>query len=276
MNIFIQCIKDINQIYSFGFRFDFYDKLWKLNEREFFNDYNLQGLNKHKLCIHCVGKNFKVSLKKFNSLCSICDVKVKKEIYLDIIQDKHNLSHYTKNYEELTYIFLINNDNFVNFIKRYDTTKDFLCENCIIKNYNLPSNNYIDLCLVCQTQQKKQLYYFDSLGHKPGFRIRKFNNKILNYLLQKKYNKGFNIGKLIKYIRREKDKSPKYITLLNNKINDFDIRYNNIQHQQGNSECGVYSINFIIRSVKGESFDEITRNITSDDKINECRKIYFR
>ena len=29
-------------------------------------------------------------------------------------------------------------------------------------------------------------------------------------------------------------------------LDDFDIRYNKIQHQFKNTECGVYSINFII------------------------------
>jgi len=123
---------------------------------------------------------------------------------------------------------------------------------------------------------EKQLYYFDSLGNKPGFRIRKFNNKILDYMYKKKYNKNLEIGKIIKGIRHKKNKSSKYTTLLNDKLNDFDIRYNSIQHQKENSECGVYSINFIIRSVKGETFDEITQNITTDNEINECRKKYFR
>jgi len=57
---------------------------------------------------------------------------------------------------------------------------------------------------------------------------------------------------------------------------DYDVRYNKIQHQFKNSECGVYSMNFIIRLLGGETFDEITNNITNDDKMNSCRNIYFR
>jgi hypothetical protein len=124
--------------------------------------------------------------------------------------------------------------------------------------------------------KKNQIYYFDSLGNKPSKRVKKFNNKVLNYMYKKKYNKELNIGSLINKISNNKQNSSKYITMLNNKLNDFDIRHNNIQHQKENSECGVYSINFIIRSVKGESFDSITKNITSDLEINECRKVYFR
>jgi hypothetical protein len=123
--------------------------------------------------------------------------------------------------------------------------------------------------------KKNQIYYFDSLGHKPGPRIKKFNNKILNYMYKKKYNEELHIGNLLKTIKNKKNSS-KYINLLINKLNKFNIRYNNIQHQKNDSECGVYSINFIIRSVKGESFDSITKNITSDEQINECRKVYFR
>jgi len=66
------------------------------------------------------------------------------------------------------------------------------------------------------------------------------------------------------------------MTLLSDKLNEFDVKYNNIQHQQKDSECGVYSMNFIIRAAKGEPFDSITKNITLDDEINECRKVYFR
>ena len=59
------------------------------------------------------------------------------------------------------------------------------------------------------------------------------------------------------------------------KLSNFDIKFNNIQHQFKNSECGVYSINFIIRLANGESFDSITQNITKDDQLNLCRQVYF-
>ena len=55
----------------------------------------------------------------------------------------------------------------------------------------------------------------------------------------------------------------------------MDLQYNQIQHQFGNSECGVYSINFILRLVKGELFESITKNITKDDDMNLNRKKYF-
>jgi hypothetical protein len=115
--------------------------------------------------------------------------------------------------------------------------------------------------------EKGQIYYFDSFAKKPYKRTRKFINKILKHLYKNKFNKDIKINGVI-----EKLKDNKTISELNN----FDIRYNTIQHQFNNSECGVYSINFIVRLVGGESFDDITKNITKDDKMTECRKTYFR
>ena len=115
--------------------------------------------------------------------------------------------------------------------------------------------------------EKGQIYYFDSFAKKPYKRTRKFINKILKHLYKNKFNKDIKINSVI-----EKLKDNKTI----NELNNFDIRYNTIQHQFNNSECGVYSINFIVRLVGGESFDDITKNITKDDKMTECRKTYFR
>ena len=103
--------------------------------------------------------------------------------------------------------------------------------------------------------RRKQIYFFDSVGHDPLKRIYNFMNKI--------YKSFTNED-----IKRE---------LINKKNqNDFDIRINKIQHQEGDSECGVYSMNFIIRLLRGETFDEITNNITKDKNMMECRKSYFR
>ena len=117
---------------------------------------------------------------------------------------------------------------------------------------------------------KNQIYFFDSFGKKPRKKIKKFINKIAKYMYKKKYNQELSINKVLKNLKE--NKTHKQI----DNLKDFDIRYNNIQHQFENSECGVYSINFIVRLVGGETFDEITKNITKDDFMNNCRKQYFR
>lgn len=53
------------------------------------------------------------------------------------------------------------------------------------------------------------------------------------------------------------------------------IQYNRNRHQYKDSECGVYSINFITRSLAGHSFEDIVKDETNDETVNKCRKIYF-
>lgn len=127
-----------------------------------------------------------------------------------------------------------------------------------------------------------QIYYFDSLGKKPLKRTRKFVNKIAKYLYAKKYNEKLPINDILQKIKQINKTGGKMAKTDSNahlkKLMDgnFDIRYNHIQHQFDNSECGVYSINFIIRLVSGESFDNVINNITKDEEMNANRKIYFR
>ena len=117
--------------------------------------------------------------------------------------------------------------------------------------------------------KKNQIYYFDSFGKKPYKRTRKFVNDILKFLYKTKYNKELKINKVLKNLKGGGTK----------KIDDlkpFDVRYNTIQHQFSTSECGVYSMNFVIRLALGETFDEITKNVTKDPDMNRCRGTYFR
>ena len=93
--------------------------------------------------------------------------------------------------------------------------------------------------------EKGQVYFSDSYGKKPEKRINHFIDRIKNYL------ETCNIDNL-------------------------DIRHNPTQHQKGNSECGVYSINFILRLLKGKTFDHLTRKRLTDEKVNKCRFRYFK
>ena len=53
------------------------------------------------------------------------------------------------------------------------------------------------------------------------------------------------------------------------------IKINKTRHQYKNSECGVYSMNFIIEQLKGKSFENVCKNIVDDDKMLERRKSFF-
>lgn len=95
--------------------------------------------------------------------------------------------------------------------------------------------------------KKGQIYYFDSVGIKPENRIRKLMNRIYRFC---KINLGI----------------PKA---------QIDANYNKERHQFKDSECGVYSINFIVRCLNGEKFIDIQNSKTPDDEINKCRAKYF-
>ena len=118
-----------------------------------------------------------------------------------------------------------------------------------LDNHNQSGSHWVALYSVLN---ENKLYYFDSFGKTPGKRIKKLNKKILKYMHKQNNNTGIN---------------------KNDEL--FDIRYNKIQHQFKNSECGVYSMNFIIRLLNNESFDHIINSITKDDKMNDCRNVYF-
>jgi len=91
---------------------------------------------------------------------------------------------------------------------------------------------------------KGQCYYCDSLGKKPFGDILDGVAKFKTY-----YKKKFN--------------------------SEVDYQWNKNPYQKDGSECGVYSCNFLIRSLAGESFDEITNNPLTFEEINACRNIYF-
>jgi hypothetical protein len=86
--------------------------------------------------------------------------------------------------------------------------------------------------------------YFDSYGDEPL-------PTIFEYMK--------NMGNIYKHIY---DKEPK-------------LNINKVRNQYKDSECGVYSINFIIRSLSGYDMKNIMKNVIDDDDINQCRDVYF-
>lgn len=57
---------------------------------------------------------------------------------------------------------------------------------------------------------------------------------------------------------------------------DLQVLCNKTRHQFSNSECGVYSIYFLEKSLEGVPFMQIFSNIIGDDEINTRRGRYFR
>lgn len=89
-----------------------------------------------------------------------------------------------------------------------------------------------------------EIYFFDSYGIEPDERIEALMDRIAAYCKKKNGKKPI-------------------------------VKWNQVRHQFKNTECGVYSTNFILRLLKGETFENITNNITNDDNMSKCRKVYF-
>jgi hypothetical protein len=130
---------------------------------------------------------------------------------------------------------------------------------------------------------KNAIYYFDSVGSPPLKLTKKFITRIAKYMYSRKYKEELPVNNILKIFKNlkeiQKDKLDSFIEskkYLKNLIEEFDIRFNHIQHQFDNSECGVYSINFIINLAEGKSFDYIINNIKKDEVMNQNRKIFFR
>ena len=95
---------------------------------------------------------------------------------------------------------------------------------------------YIDLFK--QNSNFPSIYYFDSIGNYPQKNILKFINKVRS---QKKMN----------------------------------FYYNNIKHQEKNTECGIYCIHFITYMLNNGDFIKYITDIKSDVFIHKFRSFYF-
>ena len=53
------------------------------------------------------------------------------------------------------------------------------------------------------------------------------------------------------------------------------VDYNRLQHQSKGADCGVYSLAFVLRMLRGDSWEELTTKRIPDEEINQCRSYYF-
>ena len=111
-----------------------------------------------------------------------------------------------------------------------------------LDKHNEPGSHWVALYA---NLKEGEVYFFDSYGTRPDKRIRAFMRRIADFCSKKL------------------------------KLKNIKVDYNRIRHQYGNSECGVYSINFIKRLLRGDLFKIVCESKVPDKKINKCRKVYF-
>lgn len=107
-----------------------------------------------------------------------------------------------------------------------------------LDKHNQPGSHWVAFLL---DNVKKTIEYFDSVGNPPNKSISKF------------------IVLLSKHL------PSKYVYLENKHI-----------HQNKDSECGVYSMYYIIKRLAGKSFEKISSTIIRDDQMNKFRQVVFR
>lgn len=117
-----------------------------------------------------------------------------------------------------------------------------------LDRHDQPGSHWVALFADFSNLNSGKILFFDSYGIKPEKEIRVLMREISRFMIQ--------IGIPIDKIK---------------------VDYNKLQHQKQGSECGVYSVWFLIKMIKtsGNDFDKYVKNRVSDEKINKCRAIYF-
>jgi len=92
---------------------------------------------------------------------------------------------------------------------------------------------------------KGQIYYIDSVGKKPKDEFVELMDLFEEII--KSINKNIKIDK----------------------------RIGTMDHQHKNTECGVYSIFFIVSLLNGKTFDKINKERTPDELVQKYRKVFF-
>tara|TARA_B100001964_G_scaffold237671_1_gene301656 strand:+ start:1020 stop:1832 length:813 start_codon:yes stop_codon:yes gene_type:complete len=105
----------------------------------------------------------------------------------------------------------------------------------------MPGSHWVALFV---DTNKKDITFFDSIGTPPP-------NEIVN---------------LMKHFKNE---------LKNININ-MRTNYSKKAHQKGNTECGIYSMNYLIQRLKGKSLTQINKKRLPDKIMNEMRKHFYR
>lgn len=91
---------------------------------------------------------------------------------------------------------------------------------------------------------KGNIYYYDSVGRPPLQNVKDFIKVLINYFTKND----------IKYNYKE----------------------NKVEHQYGNSECGIYSSVFLIRVIENEeNIDDIFNLAVNDETIHKFRRFLF-
>ena len=109
-----------------------------------------------------------------------------------------------------------------------------------LDKHNQPGSHWVALFV---SVKKREIYYFDSYGDDAPPEILK--------LVERIQAQSTEIGA------------------------KYDYKYNHKRHQFGNSECGMYSLYFLIHLIREKAFDKFNTERVKDKYVENLRKKYF-
>lgn len=147
------------------------------------------------------------------------------------------IDFYEINYNEIA------NIDFYELYKTQGITKLGIVFN--LDTHDMSGSHWI--ALYCELTPNPRIYFFDSYASKPNERVQKFI-KLLKGVCKK--------------INGEKE---------------IIMDYNKKPHQKGGSECGMYSLYFIINMLEGtKTFEDINKIRIPDEEVNKYRCKYLK
>ena len=130
--------------------------------------------------------------------------------------------------------------NLAELLKKRVPATDFIGMVFNLDKHNQPGSHWISLFI---NIPKREINFWDSFAMSPPAEV----------------------GNLIKKVQAQ-----------GNKLGiKFKVQINKRKHQLKNTECGVYSINFIVEQLEGKPFKEVCNTIIRDEAMNSRRQLYF-
>ena len=115
--------------------------------------------------------------------------------------------------------------------------------------------------------KNSKIYYFDSYGIQPDDRVRNLVERIATWC--NKTHKRSQVPQEKCKMMTKNGGSCKYERIMN-------IDFNRNRHQYKDSECGVYSLFFILKMLEGNKFEDIVSDKIPDQQMTDLRDKLFR
>lgn len=119
-----------------------------------------------------------------------------------------------------------------------------------LDNHKQPGSHWV--AVYCNLDPKKNnfgIYYYDSVATPPGEEVLEFADLVAGQV---------------------KELFPAKVAAR------FESRYNTVQKQYKNTECGIFSMVFLTQMLKYIDYDFVCRHMRKDDDMNDIRDILYR